>query len=281
MNHGSITGALALSIIALAVAALPALADPQAAVSGNPGPQAGGDSPKPPVATLAQALQALKLPGVVINPERRCVDIEASICLNQGALELIACTKDTKEHESIIVVAARPLHIHTALLLIGARNGNPAMRRAINEEQTRWVDLPPRGDLIEVLLEFKDSEGKLVERPISDFITRGDEYGDVPGASPRPDAPDAPAARFPDTFIFAGSQLLGDGKTPRQYLAELSGNVISIATFGDELLCLPDVQSHENGALMWQVDSTHLPAVGSKITLRLRLKKPPEIGPTP
>lgn len=278
MNHGSIIGALALSIIALAVPALPALADPQAAGSGNPAPQAGGDSPKPPVAPLAQALQALKLPGVVINPERRCVDVEASICLNQGSLELIACTKDTKEHESILVVAARPIHIHTALLLIGARNGNPAMRRATNEEQTRWVDLPPRGDLIEVLLEFKDSEGKLVERPISDFITRAEEHGYDPGA--RQPASE-PAARFPDTFIFAGSQLIGEAGAPRQYLADTSGNVISISTFGDELLCLPDIQSQENGALVWQVDSTHLPALGSKITLRLRLKKPPEIRPAP
>jgi len=53
-------------------------------------------------------------------------------------------------------------------------------------------------------------------------------------------------------------------------LANLSGNVISIATFGDELLCLPGVHSHANGLLAWEVDSTDLPAVGSSVILRLR-----------
>jgi hypothetical protein len=53
--------------------------------------------------------------------------------------------------------------------------------------------------------------------------------------------------------------------------------VISIATFGDELLCLPGVHSHENGSLMWQVDATELPKVGTKVTLRLR----PRVQPAP
>jgi hypothetical protein len=79
-------------------------------------------------------------------------------------------------------------------------------------------------------------------------------------------------------FLFAGSHLRDNGKGPRQYLADLSGHVISIVTFGDELLCLPGVQSHANGALMWQVDSTHLPKVGTKVTLRLRPQKDQRTG---
>jgi hypothetical protein len=214
------------------------------------------------------ARQPVQLPGVIINAQRRCVDVEASICLGEGALELIACTKDSKEHESVVVVEARPIHIHTALLLLGARNGNPAMHRALNEEQTLWADVPPRGDLIEVSLEFKDAEGNLTERPISDFITRNDED---PAAEPN--AQDNEAERFPSTFIFAGSQLHGQGTAPRKYLADLSGNVISIASFGDEVLCLPDIHSQENGALMWRIDSTHLPKLGTKVTLRLSVKR--------
>jgi hypothetical protein len=76
--------------------------------------------------------------------------------------------------------------------------------------------------------------------------------------------------------LFAGSQLVGDGPGPRKYLAGVSGNVISIATFGDELLCLPDVSGHDNGSLLWEIDATHLPAVGSKVTLRLRPQLKPD-----
>jgi len=66
------------------------------------------------------------LPGLVVDFQNRCVDIKATICLDEGMLELIACTKETKEHESIVTITARPMHVHTALLLLGANNGKPA-----------------------------------------------------------------------------------------------------------------------------------------------------------
>ena len=81
------------------------------------------------------------------------------------------------------------------------------------------------------------------------------------------------AEKFPtNTFLFAGSQLVAQEKGPRVYLSDRSGNVVSISSFGDELLCLPDVHSHQNQALVWKVNNKHLPKVGSKVTLRLRPK---------
>ncbi len=280
---------LTLTAIMLGGSLVPAPAAPPASETEKSNPQADGNPPKPPVTPLGkddkppaappvataekQIAQALKLPGLVINQEKSYVDVEASICLVDGPLEVIACTKDTKEHESIVVIAARPVHIHAALLLLGAKNGNPAMRRALDKEQTRWIDVPPRGDLIEVFLEFKDIEGKLVERPISDFITRSEEPDGQPGTAQTGEA--AAPAKFPNSFIFAGSQLADPGPEngQRQYLADQSGDVISISTFGDELLCLPDINSQENGALTWGIDPTHMPKLGTKVTLRLRIKK--------
>jgi hypothetical protein len=207
----------------------------------------------------------------------RCVDLDGTVCLSQGALELIACTKGTKEHESIIAVEAKPIHIHTALLLLGIPTGNPAMRKPLDEKGTRWIDVPPRGGAVDVFLVFKDKDGKTVERPISDFIKRSDHGGQETSADNKGDKD---ADRFPThTFVFAGSILHSEGEEPRRYLCDQSGHVISIATFGDEVLCLPEVHSSENGALMWSIDSTHLPALGSKIILRLRPQaRPAEKG---
>ncbi len=222
----------------------------------------------------------VKLPGMLIDLQKKCVDLEATICLDHGFLELVACTKGSKEHESIVSINARPMHVHTALLLLGATNGNPAMRKPVNEEKTRWVHLPPRGDLIDVFLVVKNSDDKLVERPISDFISRSKDRIDENGLvddHPKDDKTDK-ADKFPHTFLFAGSHL-HDAKNngPRQYLADQSGHVISIATFGDELLCLPFHQSKENGSLTWRVDPTHLPKVGTKVTLRLRPQAKPAV----
>ncbi len=235
--------------------------------------------------SMKAARKPVKLPGMVVDYfEKRCVDLEGTICLEKGLLELIACTKGSKEHESIVAVSARAMHIHMGLLLLGANNGHPAMRKPVDEEKTRWVNVPPRGDSIDVFLLTTNKDGKLIEKPISDFIVRSSgRVDEVDGTVIV--APDQTEKRggkeetsLPHTFIFAGSHLRDNGPGPRQYLADLSGNVISIASFGDELLCLPFHQTQENGALMWQVKPGTLPKVGTKITLRLRLRKGQRTG---
>jgi len=217
----------------------------------------------------------VKLPGIDINVEDRYVDVEAFVCLLDGRLELVVCTEGTKEHESVIMVKAEPIHIHTALLLIGARNGNPAMRKPINEEQTRWMHIPPRGDPIKLFLVLEDEEGNSVERPISDFIRRAPEDPYMPdyGAGGESSSPaEGEEEKFPNLFVFAGSHLIEDEKGEKQYIVEQSGNLVSISTFGDELLCLPGFQSQMNRDLVWEVDPTHLPPLDTKVTLRLRPK---------
>ena len=225
-------------------------------------------APKPP-------RKNVELPGLVIHFEERCVDLKGSICLDRGFLELVGCTKGSKGHESIIAIETRPMHIHAALLLLGANPGNPAMRKPIDEQETRWINIPPKGDPVDVYLVFKSKEGKTVERPISGFVAWSGKRPDEKLGAGDVDADEG--IKFPHTFLFAGSLLRDNGPGPRQYLSDLSGHVITIATFGDELLCLPGIHSNENGSLMWQVDPTELPGVGSKVTLRLR----PQVRPAP
>ena len=172
--------------------------------------------------------------------------------------------------------------VHAAHMLDGAKTGNAAMRKKVGEEEKVWVDSAPRGDPIEVFLVTTNKDGKAIERPISDFVVRSGERVDkVEGAvttavSKTEKRGDEKEARLPHTFLFAASSLRDNGPGPRQFLADLGGNVISIATFGDELLCLPFHQTQENNALTWRVKPDALPKVGTKITLRLRPKKAKE-----
>lgn len=226
---------------------------------------------------LRAALQKLVIPGVKINAEEWSVDVDARVCLVKGMLELIACTKDSKEHESIIAVEAKPSHIHTALLLLRAKPGHPAMQKAVDRDDTRFMSLPPRGGAVDVFLLVKDAEGKETERPISDFITQVEQDQSTAGAKP---AEDAKPGKFPThTFLFAGSVLNGNDKGPRKYLCDLSGNVISIATFGDELLCLPGVHDQADSLRTWQADGKNLPPLNSKVILRLRPQVEPPAEP--
>lgn len=262
---------LLASSLAVALASFPGLSRggaPEPVHGPAPGNPATGSAPKTP-------RKSVKLPGLVIDFQKRCVDLEGSICLDRGFLELVACTKGSKEHESIVAIEARPMHIHAALLALGANSGHPAMRKPIDAQETRWIDLPPRGDPVGVYLVFEDPDGKRLEHPVSRFVARAgrrpEELRDADGDGAAEDM------EFPHTFLFAGSLLRSTGPGPRQYLADLSGNVVSISTFGDELLCLPGIHTHDDGSLVWQVDATDLPDVGSKVTLRLR----PKVRPVP
>lgn len=221
------------------------------------------------------AAEKVSLPGITIDVDNKRVDISAKIALDEGLLELIACTSDTKEHESLVIIDAVPMHIHAALLLIGATNGHPARAEPANKEKTQWLHLPPRGDPIAVSLVYPDPEDKdkTIERPISDFLQRAERDAAA-------DAEDVgklePASEVFETFLFAGSVVVKGQDGEQQYVADESGNVVSISTFGDELLCLPARISQENNALVWSVDGKHLPKVGTKVTLRLTLVEKPE-----
>ncbi len=246
----------------------------------KPAPAAKPAPKAAPASGLEAALEKLKLPGVKINLKELCVDVDGSICLDQGALELIACTKNSKEHESIVTIDAKAKHIHAALLLLGAKPGNPAMQKPVDKERTRWIHVPPRGGPVDVFLVFKDKAGKMVERPINDFI---EAYEDSQGGGTETPGEEKDV-KFPThTLLFAGSIIHGQGKGTHKYLADLSGNVISLATFGDELLCLPGIYAHAAGSLEWQINPTHLPEVDSKVILRLRPQRAPkpDAGATP
>lgn len=229
----------------------------------------------------------VKLPGMVIDLQQRCLDLEARICMDDGFLELLACSPGTKEHESLVAVSAKPMHIHTGLLLLGADNGHPAMRRSVNQDKTHWIDVPPRGGRVDVFLVTGIDDGKTRERPVSDFIVRatdrltGAERERVEEAGSGASNPGNPQPPFSHTFLFLGSQLRDRTKGPRQYLADQSGHVISIATFGDEVLGLPTHQSKDNHALIWRVKNESLPPLGSRVTLRLRPKRVPPSKPPP
>ena len=232
-----------------------------------------------PPAEAPPAQTVVRLPGLVADLERRVVDIDATVCLDQGTLEFIACTKGTKEHESIVTVDARPTHIHAALLLLGLRVGHPGMSRRMEGEPPRWEAIPPRGDPVEVSLVLRGVGGDPVEFPIRDFVSPAGQGDDAAPPRARGDA-GAPAP-FPDVFLFTGSRVEQDEQGNRRYAADESGHVISVATFGDEVLSVPDLQSADNAALLWQINPELLPKVGTRVTLRLRPKPVPAADASP
>ncbi len=196
------------------------------------------------------------LPGLKLNSKERAVDVEAEICLADGALELLACTRDTKEHESLLMIKASAMNIHAALLLMGAKPGNPAGAKKV--EGVGWIDYPARGGGVKVSLLVPDGKGGEVEKSITEFVVSNNEKAEkLPG----------------DVFLFAGSLLVPDRRDEKKqkvYLADIEGNFMTLSTFGDETLAFPKKFGHMNERLAWKVNRKTVPKVYSEVTLRLR-----------
>jgi hypothetical protein len=88
--------------------------------------------------------------------------LKTKVVLREGILEMLVCKKQTKEHESVLSVDARAYEIHAGLAKLGAKPGSPAV----------FVPkfAPPKGQRIDIFLQWKDSKGKLQRVPAQQWI---------------------------------------------------------------------------------------------------------------
>jgi hypothetical protein len=89
---------------------------------------------------------------VLLDKKGKRVLLKAQVALRQGALEMLCCLKQTKEHESILSLDARAQEVHAALLAIDARPGMPVQ---YNPEYQA-----PTGQKIEIFVNWTDETGK-------------------------------------------------------------------------------------------------------------------------
>jgi hypothetical protein len=98
--------------------------------SGWAGEDSKADSPE------ASSVESVKEPGtnlvrltkdypIWIDSQRKLVLVDGVICLREGLLEMFACPRGTKEHESIVAVDCKAQYVHAALLAVGAMPGQP------------------------------------------------------------------------------------------------------------------------------------------------------------
>lgn len=172
-------------------------------------------------------------------------------------LEVIACTPDTKEHESLVVTEARPSHIHAALLMIGLQPGKPGSWTwdgAGAEAKLNAHD--PSGDAVRIELLWTDPAGAARSARPADWMMNkesGQALADLP-------------------FIFAGSQMLDRGLGLGElYDADGAGTLIGLATFGAETIAWPTTFSPDADVAepVWIANPKTTPSVDTPVRVRL------------
>ena len=209
-----------------ALVALPALGQ---------GPTANG-----PPTTERSGLREY-VPGLKIDWTNRHIEIDSEVVLRKGPLELLACSPKTREHESILVVRPRPLHIFQALGLIGLTPGAPVR---YDEAKERW--LPPDGEQVGIRIRYRDDRGEREVAAAEWLRTTKDKK--VPSDM---------------TWVFAGSGKLEDGR----FLADLDGTVICVVDFDSALVAVGSLHTADNELLWLEANTDAIPAAGTPCTI--------------
>ncbi len=169
-------------------------------------------------------------------------------------LEVVACAPDTREHEALVMTRAKPSHIHAALLTRNLAAGSPGSW-IWNGPGSDITYNEPSGDEVEVFLRFEGPGGFFDVRPVREWIVDRDS-----GAM----LPDEP-------FTFAGSRFV-QFRGAEVYDADYAGNIIGLATFGNEVIAWTEVFSpnSEIDEPRWIANRDVVPPYGTPVTIILR-----------
>jgi hypothetical protein len=225
--------------------------------------------PAPSEAPVASDLREV-FPHVKADAKARIVQFDGIVPIDAHDkvtplvfLEVVACTQDTKEHESLVMTQARPSHVHAALLLINLQPGTPGRWKVENGE---LVAIDPTGDPVDITISFRDATGRDVSLSPADMIVDTNT-----GA--RFDAGPAPK---PAGWLFAGSQIV-HRQGREWYDADGAGTLIGLTTFGSEAIAYGRVISPDAGVQepQWIANKQNVPAAGTSVTVTIKPRGAP------
>ena len=235
------------SIALLAVGLVVAVAA-HGPLGAKPGDEAATSQPAPP-------MPPERLPHLQVDRAGQFVDLDAKVVMREGEwIELLACMPGSREHESILTVAARPSHIHLALLMLGGEPGAPMMwKRDGDEIKVR----PPFGPPVAVSI-VTGKDGRMVETKANRWIVNQKTK----------------RVLADNVWLFTGAGFI-EWEGRQVYRGDVGGSIISLVNFGDEVLARPTRRTSHDDEAMWGAHTELIPPVGTEVKIRLRLLPEP------
>jgi len=209
------------------------------------------ESPSAPAAPAAPAPEVTvikTLPGIVVDLKAKEVRLEGTVCLQKGALELLICSKGTREHESVVVVQAKPSHVTFALSLLGLGHGQPGYRTESGAFS------PPAGAAVDILVRFSrpaaDGKAETVEVPAWKLLRPSGSQSDL---------------EQPLQWVYVGLA----GKEDL-VASDREGTVACLSNFAEAVLDVPFASTDVNADLLYEANPRIVPAVGTPVEVILR-----------
>lgn len=213
----------------------------------TPEPSKGESEEKLPDPLVDEDVMLIPLSSdksIFLAQDRSCVVFLGEICLQEGMLEFFVCSKNSKEHESIIATKTKPSLIHVALLAMGIESG-------------KHVQFTPNfvaasGPRVDIIVRWMDQNGERQESRAEDWIL------ETKNKSP-----------MTTHWVFSGSMFRKLEGNKNQYLADVTGEIIGVSNFPTVVLDLPIESSSDNSALLFEANSEKIPPIGTAVTIIL------------
>ena len=191
--------------------------------------------------------------GVKLNKNARTVTFPAAVQMNEGLVEYLLVSRTGKTHESLLVTDVEPLHVHTAMLLLGVR-ASPESRGEINGggqlDAAALAHAPAlKGENVFIGLKWK-TEAAEMRVPAEDLMVNDKTKRNV--------------TRGPWTYN--GSGFYGGGK----FAAQIEGSFVAMITDSTALINNPRT-GHVNDSI-WLADPAKVPKKGTPVEITITLE---------
>jgi hypothetical protein len=156
---------------------------------------------------------------------------------------MFACPRNTKEHESVVVVDISPQIVHAALLGVGAESGSPVRFDPYQ---------PATGSPIQIIVVWLDENGKRRSTPAQDWIQNAKTGKPMEGS-----------------WVFAGSRFARDEETGRPFYLADGGDFICVSNFSSATIDVPIKSPQESAKLLFKAFTENIPKEKTKVRLVL------------
>ncbi len=197
-------------------------------------------------------------PGLRVCRERKSLEIDGTVPIDVHGraprvfLEVLVCSRDTREHESLVVTSVKPSSVHAALLMLGLQPGTPG---SWSFEHATLTSTAPTGPRVRVDVRY-ERDGVGVTQPIESWVANLRGGGSLTEHDPA------------QHLVFAGSRFVTrDGVDT--YAADADGTLVGLTAFGSEMVAWTAMY-HPDSAFeqpQWIADSAHVPAFGTKVVV--------------
>lgn len=221
----------------------------------EPEPLLGPDDLDKPLDPPPEAEGLLRMPDpeekgafqdLWVDKKNKRVVLAGRICKRAGDMELFACFRRTKEHESIVSVQARAYAIHAVLVAMGIRPGRPV--------QFFPEFRPAEGPRMEVLVVWTDAKGKR-------HTVRAQEW--LRNVKTK--------KAMEQDWVFGGSAFSKDPDGREVYLP-VFGDFICVSNFASAMFDIPINAPEDNASLLFEAFHERIPPAGTPVALILQMK---------